>query len=101
GAELLLALVERRDAHTAVRLPLLGRMDDPVRLVEALRGAPLDVLGRALLGIEAGDVGRLQVDLGLAVHHPLGHRLADAWAFLDPHGGGRPQPLYLGRLAEE
>ena len=56
---------------------------------------------RALLVVEARDVGRLQVDLRLAVHHPLGHRLADARPLLHPDGGRRPQALHLGRLAEQ
>ena len=35
-AERLLALVHRRDPQVAVARPLLGRMDDPVRLREGL-----------------------------------------------------------------
>src|SRR2546421_299843 len=85
----------------AVRLPLLARMDDPVRLVEALGRAALYVLRRALLRVEARDVGGLEVDLRLAVHHPLGDRLADSRALLHPDGRRRPEPLDLGRLAEE
>ena len=37
----------------------------------------------------------------LAVHHPLGHRLADPRPFLHPHGRGRPEALDLGCLAED
>ena len=101
GAERLLALVERREADAAVRLPLLGRVHDPVGLVEALGGARAHVRARLLALVEPRDVGRLQVDLRLAVRHPLGDRLADARAFLHPDGGRRPEPLHLGRLAEQ
>ena len=37
----------------------------------------------------------------LAVHHPLRERLADARPLLHPHRGRRPEPLHLGRLAED
>ena len=37
----------------------------------------------------------------LAVRHPLGDRAPDPRTLLDPHGGGRPQALDLGRLAEQ
>src|SRR5436853_272117 len=67
GAELLLTLVERGNADAAIRLPLLARMDDPVRLVEALARAALHLLRRALLRVEARDVGGLEVDLRLTV----------------------------------
>src|SRR5205823_10182099 len=77
GAELPLTLVEGRDTHAAARLPLLARMDDPVRLVEPLGRAPLDVRGRALLVVEARDVRRLQVDLRLAARQPLGDGATD------------------------
>ena len=43
----------------------------------------------------------VQVDLGVAVGHPLGHRATDARALLHPDGGGRPETLHLGRLAED
>ena len=42
----------------------------------------------------------VRVDLGLAVRHPLGDRLGDARALLDPHRGARPEASHLGRLAE-
>ena len=100
-AELLLAREERRQAHVAVRLPLLRRVDDAVRLVEALGRARLHVPLRLLVLVEARDVGRLQVDLRLAVRHPLRDRLADARAFLHPDRGRRPEALHLGRLAEQ
>ena len=93
GAELALALVEGRQPDVAVRRPLLGRVDDPVGLVEPLRGARPHVRDALLVLVEAGDVRRLEVDLGLAVDHPLGQRAADAGPLLDPHRGGRPQPL--------
>ncbi len=51
--------------------------------------------------VEAGDVRRVEVDVRLAVRHPLRERLADARPLLDPHSGGRPQPFHLGRLAED
>ena len=100
-AELALARVERRQADAAVRRPLLARVDDAVGLVEALGGARLDVLDALLVLVEARDVGRLEVDLGLALDHPLGDRPADARPLLDPDRGGRPEPPDLGRLAED
>ena len=101
GAKRLLALVVRRESHLAVGRPLLGGVHDSVRLIEALRRAVLDVLGRGLPGVEAGDVGGVQIDLGLAEHHPLRHGASDTRTLLDPHGGGGPQALDLGRLAED
>src|SRR5207253_5700865 len=83
-AELLLPLVERGDARASVRLPLLARVDDPVGLVEALGRAALDVRGGALLGTEARDVRRREVDLRLAAHHPLRDRRAHAGGLLPP-----------------
>jgi hypothetical protein len=74
---------------------------DAVGLVEALGGAVLDVLPGLLVVVEAGDVRRLQVDLGLAEHHPLRDCLADSGPFLDPDGGDRPEVLDLGCLAEQ
>ena len=91
GVELALARVERREADVAVGRPLLGGVDDPVRLVEALGGARLDVRARPMMLVKAGDVRGVEVDLGLAVHHPLGQALADARALLHPDGGRRPQ----------
>ena len=58
------------------------------------------MLGRGLTGVEAGDVGGVQIDLGLAEHHPLRHRASDTRTLLDPHRGGGPQALDLGRLTE-
>ena len=100
-AQLLLALVERRQPQVAVGRPLLARVDDAVRLVEALRGARADVLAGLLVLPEAGDVRGVQVDLGLAVHHPLGDRLGDARALLDPHRGARPEAAHLVGLAQQ
>ena len=101
GAELGLAVVVGRLAHAAVGRPLLRRVDDAVGLVEALRRAVPDVLGGGLLGVEARDVGGVQVDLGLAEDHPLRHGASDARALLDPDRRGGPQALDLGRLAED
>ena len=100
-AELLLPLVVRREPHVAVRRPLLERMDDAVRLVEALGGARLHVRRRLLVLPEARGVRGVEVDVRLAVHHPLGERLADARPLLHPDGGRRPEPLHLGQLAED
>ena len=100
-AELALARVERREADVAVRLPLLERVDDPVGLVEALGGARLHVRARLVVLVEARDVRGVEVDLGLAVHHPLRKRLADARALLHPDRRRRPEALHLGRLAED
>ena len=99
--ERLLALVERRAPDRPARLPLLARVHDPVGLVEALGGAAPHELARLLVLVEARDVGRLEVDLGLALDHPLGHGAAHARALLDPHRGGGPEPAHLGRLAED
>ena len=49
----------------------------------------------------SGDVGRMKIDVRLAVHHPLGERLADARPFLDPDSSSRPESLHLRRLAEK
>jgi hypothetical protein len=51
--------------------------------------------------VEARDVGVAEVDLGVAVRHPLGDGAGGARTLLDPHRGGRPQALDLGRLTEE
>jgi hypothetical protein len=77
-----------------------SRFDDAVGLVESLGRSRAHVRASLLMLPEAGDVGRVQVDLGLAVDHPLGHGLTDPRPLLDPHGGHRPQALDLGRLAE-
>ena len=100
-AELALAGVERAEADVAVALPLLGRVDDAVGLVEALGRSRLDVGARRLVGVEAGDVGAVRVDLGLAVGHPLGDHPGDPGRLLDPDRGGRPEALDLGRLAQD
>ena len=76
-------------------------MHDAVGLVEALRCAVLDVLGRGLLGIEARDIGGVDIDLGLAEDHPLGDGASDAGTFLDPDRGCGPQALDLRRLAQD
>ena len=47
------------------------------------------------------DVGLAQVHCRLAVHHPLGDGLADTAAMGYPHAFRRPEPLDLGRLAED
>ena len=87
GAELALARVERRQANVAVRPPLLARVDDAVGLVEPLGRARPDVGAGLLVIPEPRDVGRVQVDLGLAVGHPLGDGRADARPLLHPDGG--------------
>ena len=89
--QLALALVERRQAHVAVGRPLLARVDDAVGLVEALGRSRAHVRARLLMLVEAGGVGGVDVDLRLAVHHPLGQRLAGARSFLDPDRRRRPQ----------
>ena len=90
--QLLLRVVHRREALVAVRGVLLGRVDDAVGLDEGLGGAQAGVLATLLVLVEAGDVAVVDVDLGVAVGHPLGHRPADARALLDPHRGRGPQP---------
>ena len=92
GAELGLRVVHRGEPLVAVGLVLLGRVDDAVGLDERLGGAQPGVLAALLVLVEAGDVAVVQVDLGVAVGHPLGHRAADAGALLDPDRGGRPEP---------
>jgi hypothetical protein len=74
---------------------------DAVGLVEALGGTALHVLRRLLVLVEARDVGMRQVDLRLALDHPLGQRAAHARALLHPDRRGRPEALHLGRLAED
>ena len=53
-----------------------------------------------LVRVEAGDVAVVDVDLGVAVGHPLGDRATDARTLLDPHRGRRPEALDLA-LAED
>ena len=71
-------------------------VDDPVGLDERLGGAQPGVLAARLVRVEPGDVAVADVDLGVAVGHPLGDRAADAGALLDPDRGGRPEALDLG-----
>ena len=99
--ELALACVERAQPDVAVARPLLGRVDDPVGLVEALGGTGLDVRARLLVVVEAGDVRAVRVDLGLPVGHPLGDHPGDPGRLLDPDRGSRPEALDLGRLAQD
>src|SRR5205823_14151603 len=94
-------LGERGVPYVAIRLPLLGRMHDPVGLVETLGGARLDVVCGLLTVVEARDVRGLEVDRRLAVGDPLGDGLADPWPLLDPHRRGRPEASHLRRLTEE
>ena len=68
----------------------------PYVLLKPSAARPLTCCGRALLRIEARDVRRLEVDLRLAEHHPLRHRLADPGPFLDPDRGRRPETLTSG-----
>ena len=99
-AELLLGVVHRRLPLAAVGLVLLGRVDDPVGLDERLGGAQPGVLAALLVLVEPRDVAVADVDLAVAVGHPLGHRAADARSLLDPHRGGGPEPLHVA-LAED
>src|SRR6266849_3003590 len=99
--QLALALVERRQPHVAVRGPLLGRVDDAVGLVEALGRPRANVGARLLVLVEARRVRGVHVDLRLAVHHPLGQRLAGARAFLHPDGRRRPEAADVRRLAKD
>ena len=100
GAELGLRVVHGREPLVAVGLVLLGRVDDAVGLDERLGGAQPGVLAPLLVGVEAGDVAVVQVDLGVAVGHPLRDGPSDAGALLDPHGGGGPEPADLA-LAQD
>ena len=101
GAEGLLAREVGADAQVAAALPLLGRVDDAVRLVEVLRGAGPDVGVAALLGIEAGHIRAVGVDdPRVAEGHPLGDDLGHAGAFLHPDGRRRPEVAHVGDLAE-
>ena len=99
-AELLLRLVHRRLPLVAVRLVLLGGVDDPVGLDERLGRAQSGVLAALLVLVEPGDVAVGDVDLAVALGHPLGHRAADARTFLDPDRGRGPESLDLA-LAED
>ena len=101
GAQVLLAREVGPDPQVAAALPLLGRMDDAVGLVEVLGGTGPDVFVGALLGVEAGDVGAVDVDHpGIAERHPLGHHLRHPRPLLDPDGGGRPEVAHLGDLTQ-
>ncbi len=100
-SQLPLPIVEWSQAHVAVGSPLLGGVDDPVCLVETLGGPRAHMRARPLMFVEAGDVRRVQVDLGLAVHHPFGKRLPGAGAFLDPDGCRRPEASHVRRLPED
>ena len=54
-----------------------------------------------LVLVEARDVGRLQVDLRLALDHPLGHRAADPGPSLTQTAAADHSPRDLGRLAQD
>ena len=100
-AERPLLLVHRRQPEAAVAGPLLRRVDDPVRLRERLARACPDVPPRLLVSVEAARLGRLQVHVRLAEHHPLRHRLSRRRPLPHPDRRGGPQTLDLGRLAED
>ena len=101
GTEGLLAREVGADAQVAAALPLLGRVDDAVGLVEVLRGAGPDVGVAALLGIETGHIRAMGVDdPRVAEGHPLGHHLGHAGAFLHPDGRRRPEVPHFGHLAQ-
>src|SRR5215469_1409370 len=55
-AQVALAVVYRGEPAAALGLPLLGRVDDPVHLVEALAGPRGHVRGGPLVAVEPGDV---------------------------------------------
>ena len=96
----LLPLVVRREPHVAVRGPLLERVHDPVGLVEPLARARLHVRRRLLMLPEPCRVRRVEVDVRLAVHHPLGERLSHPGPSLIRRR--RPtRALHLGQLAED
>ena len=89
------------DGKVAAPLPLLGRVDDAVGLVEVLVGSGPDVLVGPLLVVEAGDVSTVDVDHpGVAVGHPLGDYLGHAWTLLNPYRCCRPEVSHLGGLTE-
>ncbi len=100
GSELELSCVDGAEARRAGGLPLLGGVHDPVHLVEALARPGDDVIPGALVVIETGDVGLVDVDLRSTAAHLLRHRPADAGAFFDPARRDRPEPLYLRCLPE-
>jgi hypothetical protein len=100
-AELALGGVHGGQADVAVALVLLAGVHDAVGLDERLGGARLDVRPGLLVRVEARDVGVAEVDLGVAVRHPLGDGAGGARTLLDPHRGGGPQALDLGRLTED
>jgi hypothetical protein len=56
--------------------------------------------GGALVRVEAGNIGAVQVDLRGPIGHPLGNRAGDSRRFLDPERGHRPDALDL-RLTEQ
>ena len=95
------ARVERAEPDVPVALPLLARVDDAVGLVEPLGRARLDVVARLLVGVEAGDIRAVRVDLGLPVGHPFGDHPGDPGRLLDPDRSDGPETLDLGRLAED
>ena len=98
--QLTLADMEWREADAAVGGPLLAGVDDAVRLVEAFGRSRAHVRACLLMFVEPGDVRGVEVDLRLAVHHPLRDGLAGAGPFLHPHRGGRPQALHVRRLTK-
>src|SRR5205823_13419956 len=100
-AQRLLPLVEGADPNSPIRVPLLARMDDAVRLVESLGGAPADVGPGFLMVIEAGNVRSRGIDFGDAGGDPLGNAASNAGRFLDPDRRDRPQPLHFRRLPEQ
>ena len=75
-------------------------MDDPVRPVVALGRARIDVALRALVRVEARDVGGVEVRLRRPLDGPFGDGLGDSRCLLDPDRSDRPEALDLG-LAQE
>ena len=73
------------------------------RVVDFLRrlaAAALDEFFLHLVWIEARIVDLRVIDLGAAVRHPVGDKLAEARTVLDPDGDSVPQPPHLLALAD-
>ena len=93
--------MNRGELLVSLGSPLLPGMDDPVRLVEMLGATSANVMLGAGVGVEAGDIRGVWVELGISVGHPLRHRPTCPGTFLDPDGGRRPEIPHLDRLTDE
>ena len=94
-------LVERTRAHRPRTFHGLQRMQHVVDLDEVLAAAFQHVVRRQLHLLEPVEVARVQVQLGLPVDDPLGHRPRHPGGVRDPHRLRDPEPLEVGMFAQQ